>query len=113
MTSGQTQTAGIREVAVVGLGIMGTGIAEVLARSGLSVVAIEANHTALARGLAALHASLDKAVSRGRLAAADKAKTFARVRAADSVAACVAGARAWSAAWTRRRSRSATGPGLS
>jgi len=92
MTSSQTQAPGIREVAVVGLGIMGAGLAEVLARSGRSVVAIEANHDALARGLAALHASLDKAVARGRLALADKEKIVARVRAADSIAAGVADA---------------------
>jgi 3-hydroxybutyryl-CoA dehydrogenase len=61
---------------------MGAGIAEVLARSGHHVVAIEANHTALARGLAALHASLDKAVARGRLAAVGKGEIVARVRAA-------------------------------
>jgi 3-hydroxybutyryl-CoA dehydrogenase len=92
MTSSQTQPAGIGEVAVIGLGIMGAGITEVLARSGHDVVAIEANHTALARGLAALHASLDKAVARGRLAAADKGEIVAGVRAADSIAAGVAGA---------------------
>jgi 3-hydroxybutyryl-CoA dehydrogenase len=92
MTGSQRQTAGIREVAVVGLGIMGAGIAEVLARSGRSVVAIEADYDALARGLAALHASLDKAVSRDRLAAADKGTIVARVRAADSIAAGVVGA---------------------
>jgi 3-hydroxybutyryl-CoA dehydrogenase len=82
----------IREVAVVGLGIMGAGIAEVLARSGRAVVVIEANHDFLARGLARLHSSLDKAVARGRLAHAEKALIVARVRAADSIAAGAAGA---------------------
>jgi len=79
--------AEIREVAVVGLGIMGAGIAEVLARSGRAVVVIEANHDFLARGLARLHSSLDKAVARGRLTHAEKALIVARVRAADSIAA--------------------------
>ncbi len=82
----------IREVAVVGLGIMGAGIAEVLARSGRAVVVIEANHDFLARGLARLHSSLDKAVARGRLAHAEKALIVARVRAADSIATGAAGA---------------------
>ena len=41
----------IREVAVVGLGTMGAGIAEVFARAGLRVVAIEADEAALGRGL--------------------------------------------------------------
>jgi 3-hydroxybutyryl-CoA dehydrogenase len=92
MNDSKTHSAGISEAAVVGLGIMGAGIAEVLARSGRSVVAIEANHDALARGLAMLHASLDKAVTRGRLAAADKGEIVARIRAADSIAAGVADA---------------------
>jgi 3-hydroxybutyryl-CoA dehydrogenase len=79
-------------VAVVGLGTMGAGIAEVLARSGRSVVAVEANHNRLARGLAMLHASLDKTIARGRLSHAGKAKIVGRVRAADSIAAGVASA---------------------
>jgi 3-hydroxybutyryl-CoA dehydrogenase len=87
MSSIAVQPADIREVAVVGLGTMGAGIAEILARSGRSVVVVEANDNALARGLATLHASLDKAVARGRLTHADKAQIVARIRAADSLAA--------------------------
>ncbi len=43
-------TREFRHVGVVGLGTMGAGIAEVFARSGLSVVAIEADDAALTRG---------------------------------------------------------------
>jgi 3-hydroxybutyryl-CoA dehydrogenase len=72
----------IREVAVIGLGTMGAGIAEVFARAGIGVVAIEADPQALSRGLGYLDASLSKAVSRGKLAASEQAEIRARVRPA-------------------------------
>ncbi|MBO0837349.1 MAG: hypothetical protein J2P28_17840, partial [Actinobacteria bacterium] len=72
----------IREVAVVGLGTMGAGIAEVFARAGIGVVAIEADPEALRHGLSTLDASLSRAVSRGRLQAQEQAEIRARVRAA-------------------------------
>lgn len=48
----------VREVGVVGLGTMGAGIAEVLARAGLQATAAEADAGAAeaARVLAAMHA---------------------------------------------------------
>lgn len=75
----------IREVAVVGLGTMGAGIAEVLARGGFRVVAIEADAAALGRGLGILDASLSRAVGRGRLTAAARSEIRGRVRAAQSL----------------------------
>jgi 3-hydroxybutyryl-CoA dehydrogenase len=72
----------IRQVAVVGLGTMGAGIAEVVARAGLDVVAIEADPAALRRGLDLLERSLDRAVSRGRLTAQERYAIGARVRPA-------------------------------
>jgi len=72
----------IREVAVVGLGTMGAGIAEVFARAGIGVVAIETDPGALARGMGMLEASLTRAVSRGKLSEADKDAILGRVRPA-------------------------------
>ena len=43
MTSSVIQPGDIREVAVIGLGLMGSGIAELIARSGRRVDAIEIN----------------------------------------------------------------------
>ncbi|WP_433474120.1 3-hydroxyacyl-CoA dehydrogenase family protein [Spirillospora sp. CA-142024] len=54
-------------VGVVGLGTMGAGIAEVLARGGLAVVGIEVNRDALERGRGHLEGSTGRAVKRGRL----------------------------------------------
>ncbi len=76
----------IRDVAVVGLGTMGAGIAEVCARAGIGVVAIEADPQALRAGLGALDESLSRAVSRGRLDARQQAEIRARVRSATGFA---------------------------
>ncbi len=74
----------IREVAVVGLGTMGAGIAEVFARAGIGVVAIEIDADALGHGLGILEASLAKAVARGKLAEAQQAEIWGRIRPAAS-----------------------------
>ena len=76
----------IREAAVVGLGTMGAGIAEVFARHGLAVVAVEADPGALSRGMATLDASLARSVSRGRLTQAEHADIFGRIRPAARLA---------------------------
>ncbi len=72
----------IREVAVIGLGTMGAGIAEVFARAGIAVVAVEVDPQALSRGMGFLDASLSRAVSRGKLAPSEQAEIRARVRPA-------------------------------
>jgi 3-hydroxybutyryl-CoA dehydrogenase len=57
----------IEAVGVVGLGTMGAGIAEVFARAGLRVVAVEVGDAMLAAGRDRLSRSLARAVDRGRL----------------------------------------------
>ena len=92
MTSSVIQPGDIREVAVIGLGLMGSGIAELIARSGRRVDAIEINQSFLDQGMARLRASLDKAVSRGKLTDAARDEILARIRPTDDVATGVAGA---------------------
>ena len=92
MTSSVIQPAGIREVAVIGLGLMGSGIAELFARSGRRVVAIEVNQEFLDQGMARLHASLYKAVTRGKLTDTAREEILTRIWPTDSIAAGVAGA---------------------
>ncbi|MDL4775697.1 3-hydroxybutyryl-CoA dehydrogenase [Actinomadura xylanilytica] len=60
-------SASFSKVGVVGLGTMGAGIAEVLARGGLAVVGIEVDQGALERGRGHLEGSTGRAVKRGRL----------------------------------------------
>ena len=92
MTSNMIQPAGIREVAVIGLGLMGSGIVELIARSGRRVVAIEINQDFLDQGMARLHGSLHKAVTRGKLTDTAREEILTRIRPADSIAAGVANA---------------------
>jgi len=68
-------------VGIVGGGIMGSGIAEVAARSGCDVVLREVNEGAQAR----LTASLDKAVRNGKLAVGERDAIIDRVRFTDTL----------------------------
>ena len=75
----------LNEVGVVGLGTMGAGIVEVLARAGLSVTAVEISDEAVARGRAHVEQSTDRAVSRGKLDPADRDAIFERIRFSSSL----------------------------
>ena len=78
-------------VGVIGLGTMGAGIVEVVARTGLDVVAVEVDQAGTARGREALEHSTARAVERGKLTPDEAAAVHARVRYAtslDAVAGC-------------------------
>jgi len=68
-----------KNVGVIGLGTMGAGIAEVFAREGLSVVAIEADDAAVARGRGHVENSTGRAVARGKLSAEDQQALLDRI----------------------------------
>jgi 3-hydroxybutyryl-CoA dehydrogenase len=57
----------ISRVGVVGCGLMGSGIAQVVAQAGYATTVVEADQGLLDRGLAAIHRSLDSLVDKGRL----------------------------------------------
>ena len=66
-------------VGVVGLGTMGAGIAEVFARTGLTVVAVERDQEALDRGRSNVEDSTVRAVRRGKLTPTDQAKLLGAI----------------------------------
>jgi 3-hydroxybutyryl-CoA dehydrogenase len=64
---------------------MGSGIAEVCARSGYTTVVREINDELLARGRQRIERSLATAVDRGKLAAAERDETLQRLRGTTSL----------------------------
>ncbi len=69
----------ISTVGVIGLGTMGAGIAEVFARNGYDVVAVEQGDEQLDRGREHIRHSTDRAVARGKLTQAEQDALFDRL----------------------------------
>jgi 3-hydroxybutyryl-CoA dehydrogenase len=67
------------KIGVVGLGTMGAGIAEVLARSGVEVVGVEFDEAGLERAQGHLAASTGRAVARGKLTEDDATALLGRI----------------------------------
>ncbi|MFC3482667.1 3-hydroxyacyl-CoA dehydrogenase family protein [Amycolatopsis roodepoortensis] len=76
----------ISSVGVIGLGTMGAGIAEVLARSGVSVVAVEIDDDGVHRGRGHLEHSTERAVTGGKLDAGGRSALLDRIRYTTSLA---------------------------
>jgi 3-hydroxybutyryl-CoA dehydrogenase len=68
-----------RRVGVVGLGTMGAGIAEVLARTGIDVVGVEVSDEGLARGQGHIDHSTGRAVKRGKLTEEERGALVDRI----------------------------------
>jgi 3-hydroxybutyryl-CoA dehydrogenase len=69
----------IRSVGIVGCGTMGSGIAEVVARAGVHVAFVEVDHEAVDTGFARIRGSLQRAVDRGKLDAAERDELLGRI----------------------------------
>ncbi|MFI6581946.1 3-hydroxyacyl-CoA dehydrogenase family protein [Embleya sp. NPDC050493] len=67
------------KIAVIGAGLMGSGIAQVAAQAGYDVVLRDVTDAALERGLSGIAASYDKFVAKGRLTAEDASAALARI----------------------------------
>jgi 3-hydroxybutyryl-CoA dehydrogenase len=75
----------IRRVGVLGAGLMGSGIAEVCAKAGFTVVVREVDQKALDAGKRRIETSLSKAVERGKLTAGDAEAIRTRLRYSSSL----------------------------
>jgi 3-hydroxybutyryl-CoA dehydrogenase len=67
-------------IGVVGCGLMGSGIAEVSARSGYRVIVREISEELLQNGLDRIGKSLSKAVARGKASQEEAGETLARIQ---------------------------------
>ncbi|WP_329283106.1 3-hydroxyacyl-CoA dehydrogenase family protein [Streptomyces sp. NBC_00691] len=70
-----------RKLAVIGAGLMGSGIAQVSAQAGWDVVLRDVTDAALTRGTDGIKASYDRFVAKGRLDAADAEAALGRITA--------------------------------
>lgn len=70
----------VRTVGIVGCGLMGSGIAEVVARAGAEVIFVEASEDLVTRGRERIEASLGRAVERGKITPQERTEALARIR---------------------------------
>jgi 3-hydroxybutyryl-CoA dehydrogenase len=70
-----------KKLAVIGAGLMGSGIAQVSAAAGYDVVLRDVTDEAVKRGVASIGASYDKFVGKGKMTAEDAAGALARITA--------------------------------
>ncbi|MEO5615696.1 3-hydroxybutyryl-CoA dehydrogenase [Cypionkella psychrotolerans] len=70
----------IRSVGIVGAGQMGNGIAHVFAMAGYDVLLNDVNPEMLDKAIATIDKNMERQVSRGKLAAEDKAAAMARIK---------------------------------
>jgi 3-hydroxybutyryl-CoA dehydrogenase len=76
----EAKAMAIDKVAVLGCGLMGSGIAQVCAQAGRDVTVIEVSEDFLKKGLGGIDRQLGKLVEKGRLTPESKDQTLSRLR---------------------------------
>src|SRR5262245_29347939 len=77
----------MQKIGVVGCGLMGSGIAEVVARAGCDVLVRELDAALAERGRASVERSLERAVKAGRVPAAEASQALGRLHFTTELAA--------------------------
>ena len=75
----------IDKVLVIGMGVMGSGIAEVCIQNGFETYGYDVSKEAAEKGLKNIDRDLSKLVDRGKISAADKEAMLGRIKLVDSV----------------------------
>jgi len=76
----------MKNVAVIGAGTMGNGIAHTFAQSGFKVALIDINEISLEKGMATIVKNLDRMVAKEKISEAEKSKTLANISTYTSLA---------------------------
>ncbi len=82
----------MKNIAVIGAGTMGNGIAHVFAQNGFNVQLIDLNESQLQKALATIAKNLDRQVAKGSLTEEQKAQTLANLSTSNSIETGVANA---------------------
>ncbi|MFZ4435784.1 MAG: 3-hydroxyacyl-CoA dehydrogenase family protein [Flavobacterium psychrophilum] len=69
----------MKQIAVIGAGTMGNGIAHTFAQSGFTVKLIDISEQSLDRGMATIASNLDRMVAKGSITEADKLTTIGNI----------------------------------
>jgi 3-hydroxybutyryl-CoA dehydrogenase len=69
----------MKQIAVIGAGTMGNGIAHTFAQSGFTVKLIDISEQSLDRGMATIAGNLDRMVAKGTISEADKLATISNI----------------------------------
>lgn len=73
-------------VGVIGLGVMGQGIAQTVAAAGINVIAVEKNERTLKAGLDGLNKSMDMDIKRWGMTQAEKRAILSRIKTTTNLA---------------------------
>jgi 3-hydroxybutyryl-CoA dehydrogenase len=76
----------VKKVGVAGCGVMGSGIVEVCAKTGLDVTVVEVDDQHIQRGMKSVERSLGKAVEKGKLDETAKKETLGRITQSTNLA---------------------------
>ena len=78
-SSDPSESDTIAKVAIIGAGIMGQGIAQTIASSGIDVLIIESNEASLTRAKKSLSEYIDKEIKRWAMTNSEKKSIFSRI----------------------------------
>jgi 3-hydroxybutyryl-CoA dehydrogenase len=78
---------GIHTIAVIGLGVMGQGIAQTIATAGIEVIAVEKSEKRITHQLKSLDESLDNEIHRWTMTKGEKRAVLARIKGTTELSA--------------------------